>query len=125
MRWFGCCVTRCGSVNHFSVMTSNTVRPHQTREHFEESSAAIAMMVETPELRTSGGHQSASRAGLGPDVTPHCLRHTAACWLAMDKIPIDQTADLLACDPATLGRVYRHFDPDYLKEAVDALDAML
>lgn len=62
------------------------------------------------------------RAGLGKEVTPHVLRHTAASWLAMQGIPIDKAADLLACDPATLRRVYRHFDPDYLADAVKALE---
>jgi len=63
-----------------------------------------------------------ARAGLGPDVTPHVLRHTAASWLAMARIPIDEAADLLACDPDTLRRVYRKFDPDYLTDAVRALE---
>ena len=64
-------------------------------------------------------------AGLGPDVSPHVLRHTAASWLAMDRIPIDQASDLLACDPATLRRVYRKFDPDYLSDAVASQDGAL
>lgn len=62
------------------------------------------------------------KAGLGSDVTPHVLRHTAVSWLAMKGVPIDQTADLLACDPNTLRRVYRHFDPSYLTDAVNALE---
>lgn len=62
------------------------------------------------------------RAGLGSDVTPHVLRHTAASWLAMAKVPLDEAADLLACDPKTLRRVYRKFDPRYLARAVKALE---
>lgn len=62
------------------------------------------------------------KAGLGRDVTPHVLRHTAASWLAMAGRPIDEAADLLACDPVTLRRVYRKWNPDYLKSAVLALE---
>jgi len=65
---------------------------------------------------------AARRAGLGKDVTEHVLRHTAASWMAMGGIPLDQAADLLALDRGTLRRVYRKFDPGYLADAVAALE---
>jgi hypothetical protein len=40
----------------------------------------------------------------------------------MDKVPIDRAADWLATDPATLRRVYRKFDPTYLRSVGAALD---
>lgn len=40
----------------------------------------------------------------------------------MDGIPIDQAADWLATDPVTLRRVYRKFDPNYLRKVTKALD---
>ena len=40
----------------------------------------------------------------------------------MDHVPIDQAADWLATDPATLRRTYRKFDPTYLKAVAGALD---
>ncbi|MCB1618492.1 MAG: site-specific integrase [Pseudomonadales bacterium] len=70
-------------------------------------------------------HRARIRAGLGPEVTPHVLRHSAASWLAMGRVPIDEAADLLACDPGTLRRVYRHFDPAYLDRAVRTLEDTL
>ncbi|MEM8588739.1 MAG: site-specific integrase [Pseudomonadota bacterium] len=65
--------------------------------------------------------KAVARAKLPTDVTPHVLKHTAASWLAMEGIPLSQAADMLATDEATLRRVYRKFDPDYLAPAADAL----
>ncbi len=45
-----------------------------------------------------------------------------ASWFAMEHVPIDQAADWLATDPATLRRTYRKFDPAYLRSAAGALE---
>lgn len=62
------------------------------------------------------------RAGLEWVPTPHHIKHSVASWLAMEGIPVDQAADWLATDPATLRRVYRKFDPTYLRPVGAALD---
>ncbi len=62
------------------------------------------------------------RAGLTWQPTPHHLKHSVASWLAMEGVPIDQAADWLATDPATLQRTYRKFDPTYLRSVAKALD---
>lgn len=63
-----------------------------------------------------------SKAGLTWMPTPHHIKHSVASWFAMDKVPIDQAADWLATDPATLRRVYRKFDPSYLRSVAGALE---
>lgn len=88
----------------------------RTIEHVIEFDGARATKVRWP------WNRARKRAGLGMEVTPHVLRHTAASWLAMAGIPIEQASDLLACDPKTLRKVYRKFDPEYLSEAVIALE---
>ena len=88
----------------------------RTGERVIEWNGEAARVVRKPFLTAR------KNAGLGRDVTPHILRHTAASWLAMGGVPIEQASDLLACDPKTLRTVYRKFDPSYLKGAVDALD---
>lgn len=60
-------------------------------------------------------------AGLPSGVTPHILKHSVVSWLAMEGIPESKAADFLATDAATLRRVYRKFDPDYLAPVADAL----
>ena len=61
-------------------------------------------------------------AGLTWRPTPHHMKHSVASFFAMDGVPIDQAADWLATDPATLRRTYRKFDPAYLRSAASALD---
>jgi len=61
------------------------------------------------------------RAKLTWRPTPHHLKHSVASWFAMAGIPIDQAADWLATDPKTLRRVYRKFDPSYLRTVASAL----
>ena len=55
-------------------------------------------------------------------VTPHVLRHTCATMLAMKGRPLDEIADFLAADPATIHKHYRKHQPDYLRAAAKALD---
>ena len=54
--------------------------------------------------------------------TPRDLKHSVTSWFAMARVPIDQAADWLATDPATLRRVYRKFDPAYLRSVGSPLD---
>jgi integrase len=64
---------------------------------------------------------AARRAGL-PGVTPHVLRHTAATWMAMAKVPMDQIGRLLGHrDVRTTWRIYAKYSPDYLRGAIEAL----
>jgi integrase len=62
------------------------------------------------------------RAKLKWRPTPHHLKHSVASWLAMEGVPIDQAADWLATDPTTLRKVYRKFDPAYLRSVAGALE---
>ena len=69
----------------------------------------------------TGFRAAVRRSGL-LGVSPHILRHSAATWLAMGGIPLEQIARLLGhTDPRITARTYAKFSPDYLKSAVDAL----
>lgn len=63
--------------------------------------------------------KACERAGLTWKPTPHHIKHSVASWFAMDRVPIDQASDWLATDPVTLRRVYRKFDPTYLRSIAD------
>jgi integrase len=56
-------------------------------------------------------------AGLGPDVTPHVLRHTAATWLMQAGTDPWEAAGFLGMTVETLMGRYGHHHPDYLSEA--------
>lgn len=66
--------------------------------------------------------KACERAGLTWKPTPHHIKHSVASWFAMDRVPIDQAADWLATDPLTLRRVYRKFDPSYLRSIADGFE---
>lgn len=50
-------------------------------------------------------------AGLGPDVTPHVLRHTCASWLLWEGRTIWDVAGIIGADASTVERVYGHHKP--------------
>jgi integrase len=60
-------------------------------------------------------------AGVGSDVTPHTLRHTAASWGMQNGADHGELADYLGMTVETLRRVYGHHDPNYLSDARDAI----
>lgn len=47
-------------------------------------------------------------AGLGPDVTPHVLRHTCCSWLLWKGVSIWDVAGVVGASPSTIERVYAH-----------------
>jgi integrase len=60
-------------------------------------------------------------ASLGPEVTPHTLRHTAATWLMQSGADLWDAAGFLGMSVATLERVYGHHHPDHQRTAVENL----
>ncbi len=69
----------------------------------------------------TGTRAAARRAGL-PGVTPHVLRHTAATWMAMARVPMADIALVLGHKSVRITeRVYAKYHPDYLRSAVAAL----
>lgn len=69
-----------------------------------------------------GFNAAVSRAGLGREVTPHVLRHTAASWMAMRRVPFEEIAKFLGhSDPKLTFNTYAKFHPDYLQLAAKAL----
>jgi integrase len=60
-----------------------------------------------------------TKAGLGPEVTPHVLRHTAATWMMQGKADLWEAAGFLGMSPETLWRVYGHHHPDYQRSLAE------
>tara|TARA_R100000655_G_scaffold782_1_gene3230 strand:- start:4880 stop:5890 length:1011 start_codon:yes stop_codon:yes gene_type:complete len=52
--------------------------------------------------------------------TPHVLKHTAISWFAEDRYTVDEISDMTETDPATVRRIYRKFNPDYLRDMADS-----
>jgi len=51
-------------------------------------------------------------AGLGPEVTPHVLRHTCASWHLWDGKTIWEVAGIIGADASTVERTYGHHKID-------------
>lgn len=67
--------------------------------------------------------RAVERAGLGKDVTPHVLRHTAAVWMAEAGTPMAEIAQYLGhSSPDITYRVYARYSPSYLRGAAAALE---
>ncbi|SCM79795.1 Phage integrase [uncultured Pleomorphomonas sp.] len=63
---------------------------------------------------------AAKKAGLGNDVTPHTLRHTATTWLLQAGVSIWETAGYVGMSPEMVEKVYGHHCPDHLREAANS-----
>ena len=69
-----------------------------------------------------GFTMAVSKAGLGKDVTPHVLRHTAAVWMVEKGTPMSEVAQYLGhSNTAITERVYARYSPIHLKKASEAL----
>jgi integrase len=61
------------------------------------------------------------RAGLGHDVTPHTLRHTAVTWRLQRGVKIWEVAGYVGMSEKMVRDNYGHHAPDFLQEARDAI----
>lgn len=64
-------------------------------------------------------------AGLGDDVTPHVLRHTAATWQMQSGTDMLEAGRYLGMTTRTLESTYAHHRPDHLTNARDAFKRMV
>ncbi|PCI39244.1 MAG: hypothetical protein COB46_09440 [Rhodospirillaceae bacterium] len=56
--------------------------------------------------------------------SPHVLKHSVISWLAEDMITEDQISDLTGTDMKTVKRVYRKFNPEYLRNVAKSLNTL-
>jgi integrase len=61
-------------------------------------------------------------AALGPEVTPHTLRHTAITWQAQLGVPAHEICGFFGITMEVFERVYGHHHPDYQSNAVNAFN---
>lgn len=59
-------------------------------------------------------------AGLGADVTPHVLKHSAATWLLRAGMDLWDVAGLTGTSTKTLESVYGHHSPEFQKSTAQA-----
>ena len=80
--------------------------------------------VKVLSVEKKGVGASAKRAGV--KCSPHVLRHTAAVWMAVEGVPMEEIAQYLGHeDVRTTYRIYARFSPDYMQRAARALALQL
>jgi integrase len=83
-------------------------------QYFVEWNGAPVLSVKT------GFRSACLKAGLGEDVTPHTLRHTAVTWLLQAGVSIWETAGYVGMSPEMVEKVYGHHCPDHLQVAANS-----
>lgn len=75
----------------------------------------------------NGWHKMVKRSGLKGNVTAYSLRHTAARWMRMQGVPMEEIANQLGhkMPSYSMTEVYTSYGPDYLNKACAALDKLL
>lgn len=102
------------------VPISDDLRPILERMMSEIGAAPDAPLLDHKgEVRTAF-ENAVARAGLGPDVTPHVLRHTKATWMAQAGVSMFDIAGVLGDSVETVTKTYAHHHPDYLRSAINA-----
>lgn len=84
-------------------------------KHFVEYNGKPVNSVKTAFKR------AVTLAGLGPGISPHTLRHTAATWLMQRGADPWQAAGYLGMSLEVLLNTYGHHHPDYLSDAVEKI----
>lgn len=113
-----------GNKGRVPVPIAPPLRPYLLQAH---SGACTSHVIEQfgksiASIKT-GFNAAVARAGLGDDVTPHILRHTAATWMIKAGVTTREVARLLGNTEKMVEEVYGHYAPDYLRDAVHALSA--
>jgi integrase len=114
--------TVAGGKGRAVVPMADRLRPYLIEAH----KAATCPFVIEHGSRAVGsvktGARAAARRAKVPGVSPHVLRHTAATWMAMKGVRIEEIARMLGhSDPRVTWRTYAKYSPDYLRDAVAAL----
>lgn len=63
-------------------------------------------------------HTARRNAGLGPDVTPHVLRHSFASWAVQAGHSFAKVAAALGTTEKVIEETYSHMAPDRLRDVV-------
>jgi integrase len=79
-----------------------------------------------PVTSVKKGFRTARRAaGLGPQVTPHVFRHTAATWLMQAGADVWEAAGFLGMTVEMLVNTYGHHHPDFQSDAAEKITSKL
>lgn len=100
-----------------SLPISDELQPVLERAHAERISDYV---LDHPGSIRTAFENAVDRAGLGPDVTPHVLRHTWATWSAQGGTSMFDIAGVLGDTVNTVIATYAHHAPEHLRKAINS-----
>lgn len=101
------------------VPISDALRPILERTLREIPDKPDAFILDHGGAIRTAFENAVERAGLGPDVTPHVLRHTKATWMAQAGVSMFDIAGVLGDSVETVTKTYAHHHPDFLRDAIN------
>ncbi len=98
----------------------------ELRMAVEESRSGYVLEMNGLPLKSvkNGFRNAVKRAGLPSTTTPYVLRHTGATLLSAAGIPMQQIASMLGHTTQRTTEIYAKRRPEFLSEAVDALNGI-
>lgn len=107
-----------------AIVPMNTTCEHALEHAYKVSmSENVIEYKGKPVKNVRKGIQSASERAKLKDVTTHTLRHTAAVWMAENRIPMSEIAQYLGhTNTRVTEQVYARYSPDYLRQASRSLE---
>ncbi|ACL59002.1 site-specific integrase [Methylobacterium nodulans] len=103
------------------IPLSRRLLAHLTRWR-SQSVAHVVEFEGLPIAKMRRGWRTAREAaGLGPEVTPHILRHTFATWAVQGGAPFGLVAGALGTTEAIVANVYGHHAPEHLRGVVETV----
>ncbi|WP_338240344.1 tyrosine-type recombinase/integrase [Aurantiacibacter hainanensis] len=104
-----------------TVPLNDVIMPALCEAHLGRTTEYIIEHNGAPCKDIKKGFAAAARRS-GVSLHPHMLRHTAAVWMAEDRVPMAEIASYLGHrDINVTVRVYARYHPDYLREAARSL----
>jgi integrase len=111
-----------GGKNRAVVPMADKLRPILIEAHAMATSPYVIEYGGQPVTTLDTAIRATARRAELAGVSAHTLRHTAATWMAIAGIPMEQIGRLLGhSDVRTTWSIYAKFTPDYLRDAVAAL----
>ena len=102
----------------------NTTLGKALKEYYEARTCEYVIEYGSKPIKDvkRGFTAAVKRAGL-EDVTPHVLRHTAAVWMAENRVPMSEISQYLGHkNTAITEKVYARYSPEYLRSAAESLE---
>jgi integrase len=105
-----------------TVKLPRALLAHMRRWHRMGARYAVEWGGKPVQRITMTFNQVVADAGLGSDVTPHILRHTAATWMLQNGASLREASGYLGMSQKVLESVYGHHHPEFMESARNAFD---